>query len=289
MRGVTAMRRFFVIAAFMVLAPQAAKAVTCTGSFGTLALGTYTGALSTTGTDSATVNCPAGFKYAAGLNAGTGAGATTINRKMTGPSSATLGYQLFQDTARTINWGNNNGVDTVAGTGTGANQTVSVYPRIPAGEYVAPGSYTDTVTITLYNTSPLETASISVTATVQAACTISATALNFGVYSGAQTDATSIVTVKCTNTTPYYVNLDDGLNSSNYYPRMIGPASKVISYRLYQNAARTTEWRNTYNVDGEAGTGNGLAQQLTVYGRITAAQYVTPGAYSDTIVATVTY
>jgi spore coat protein U-like protein len=38
-----------------------------------------------------------------------------------------------------------------------------------------------------------------------------------------------------------------------------------------------------------SGTGNGNAQTLTVYGQLPAGQYVTPGAYADTITATITY
>ena len=38
-----------------------------------------------------------------------------------------------------------------------------------------------------------------------------------------------------------------------------------------------------------SGTGNGSAQAITVYGQIPAAQYVTPGSYTDTITVSVTY
>jgi spore coat protein U-like protein len=34
----------------------------------------------------------------------------------------TLGYQLFSDAARTINWGNSSGTNWVSGTGTGSTQ-----------------------------------------------------------------------------------------------------------------------------------------------------------------------
>jgi spore coat protein U-like protein len=38
---------------------------------------------------------------------------------MTGPAGATLNYQIFQNSSRTVNWGNATGVDTYSGTGTG--------------------------------------------------------------------------------------------------------------------------------------------------------------------------
>jgi spore coat protein U-like protein len=37
------------------------------------------------------------------------------------------------------------------------------------------------------------------------------------------------------------------------------------------------------------GTGTGVAQPLTIYGTEPANQYVTPGAFTDTITAAVTY
>jgi spore coat protein U-like protein len=37
------------------------------------------------------------------------------------------------------------------------------------------------------------------------------------------------------------------------------------------------------------GTGNGAIQALTVYGQTPAGQYVSPGSYTDTITATITY
>jgi spore coat protein U-like protein len=51
----------------------------------------------------------------------------------------------------------------------------------------------------------------------------------------------------------------------------------------------STNWGNTVGTDTVAGTGNGAAQALTVYGQIAAGLYVTPGSYTDTITATVTY
>lgn len=275
---------------YLLLIPAPALAVSCSGSFTALNLGTYTGAVSTTGTTSGTVTCPRNFQYAIGLTAGTGSGATVALRKLTGPGSATLNYRIFQDSARTTNWGNTINVDTRPGTGTGSAQTISIYPQIPANQFVRPGTYNDTITASIFNTSPLFSGPISVTATVQATCTISATSLAFGNYTGVQNDSTATITVTCTNTTPYYVNLNSGLQQdSSNYPRMKGPGSDLLSYRLFQNAARTVAWQNTVNVNGEAGTGNGTSQQLTVYGRVVAGQKIRPGAYVDTVVATISY
>jgi spore coat protein U-like protein len=68
---------------------------------------------------------------------------------MTGPASALLGYALFSDASRTVNWGQTIGTDTVTGTGNGAAQAITVYGQATAGQFVAPGAYTDTITATV--------------------------------------------------------------------------------------------------------------------------------------------
>jgi spore coat protein U-like protein len=68
---------------------------------------------------------------------------------MIGPGSSLLNYKLFNNSGYTSNWGNTVGTDTLAGTGTGAAQPLTVYGQIPAGQFVRPGSYADTITATL--------------------------------------------------------------------------------------------------------------------------------------------
>jgi spore coat protein U domain-containing protein, fimbrial subunit CupE1/2/3/6 len=135
------------------------------------------------------------------------------------------------------------------------------------------------------------TTTFQVTATVQATCLISATNLAFGTYTGVQVAQTSTISVTCTNTTPYNVGLNPGTASGATVTtrKMTGPGGALLAYALYQDAGHTINWGQTVGTDTEAGTGNGSAQALTVYGLLTAGQYVTPGAYVDTITATVTY
>ena len=68
---------------------------------------------------------------------------------MTGPASALLGYKLFRDSGRTLNWGNTVGTDTVSGTGNGIAQLLTVYGQVPAGQFPRPGNYADTITATI--------------------------------------------------------------------------------------------------------------------------------------------
>jgi spore coat protein U-like protein len=135
------------------------------------------------------------------------------------------------------------------------------------------------------------TTTFGVSATVQATCLVSATAMAFGTYTGAVATSTSTVSVTCTNTTPYNVGLSAGLATSATVTTrsMTGPAAALLSYSLFSDAARTVNWGQTIGTDTVTGTGNGAAQPITVYGQVAAAQYVAPGAYADTITATVTY
>ena len=63
----------------------------------------------------------------------------------------------------------------------------------------------------------------------------------------------------------------------------------TVSYSMYSNAGRTTNWGNTVGTDTVAATGNGAAQSYTVYGRVPPQTTPAPGTYTDTITATVTY
>jgi spore coat protein U-like protein len=212
------------------------------------------------------------------MNAGTGAGATETNRKMTGPLGIELNYALYTDSARTQNWGDTTGTEL---TGTG-NANITVYGRIAASQYVVSGTYTDTVSTA--------TTSFTITATITNNCTIAASNLSFGVYSGATSNASSTITVNCTRNAPYYVGLNAGTSSgATVTTRKMVSGSNTLSYALYSDNARTINWGNTVGTDTVAGTGTGANQSLAVYGQIPAGQSPAPGTYSDTVTATVTY
>lgn len=71
-------------------------------------------------------------------------------RRMAGPAGQYIAYELYRDTARTQRWGNDTagGSDTVNGGG-GNPSSVTVYGRVPVPSEMVPGSYSDTVTVTL--------------------------------------------------------------------------------------------------------------------------------------------
>jgi spore coat protein U-like protein len=254
--------------------------------------GTYTGTLLQPGGTAVTVNCNSSVAYTVALNAGQGTGATTTTRKMaTGGGGNTLNYKMFQDSARTTNWGNTTGTDTVAGTGTGSNQTILIYPQLPAAQYVTPNTYNDTVTVSVTSSTGTVTTTFSVQATVQATCLISATALSFGTYTGLVRDVSNTLTITCTNTTTYNMGLNAGTATGATVTtrKMTGPASATLNYAMFRDSGRTLNWGNTVGTDTLGATGNGSAQLSNVFGRLAAGQSVLPGAYSDTIIVTVTY
>jgi spore coat protein U-like protein len=135
------------------------------------------------------------------------------------------------------------------------------------------------------------TGTMGVSATVLATCFFTTTPLSFGAYTGAQTDSTGTLLVTCSNTVPYNTGLDAGTAAGATVTtrKMTGPAGALMAYSLFQDSSRVTNWGNTVGTDTKAGTGNGAAQTLTVYGRLGAGQFVEDGGYADTITATVTY
>jgi spore coat protein U-like protein len=136
------------------------------------------------------------------------------------------------------------------------------------------------------------TGSFNVQVVITATCAIaSASALNFGTQGvlSANTDQTSTISVTCTNTTPYNIGLDKGLNGSSVTTRQMKAGSAVINYSLFSDLGRTTNWVDTVGTDTAAATGNGSAQAFTVYGRILPQTSPAPGTYTDTITITVTY
>ncbi len=135
------------------------------------------------------------------------------------------------------------------------------------------------------------TNSFGVSATVQATCTVTASTMAFGNYTGTTANAASAVSVTCSNATSYNVGLSAGVASGATVNarKMTGPASGLLSYLLFSDPSRTVNWGQTVGSDTVTGTGNGALQALTVYGQTPAGQYLAPGSYTDTVIATITY
>jgi spore coat protein U-like protein len=99
-------------------------------------------------TSTVAVQCTDTTPYNIGLDAGTGTGASVATRKMTS-GGATVNYTLYSDSGHTTVWGNTVSTDTVSATGNGASQSYTVYGRVPTQTTPAPGTYSDTITVTV--------------------------------------------------------------------------------------------------------------------------------------------
>lgn len=141
----------------------------------------------------------------------------------------------------------------------------------------------------------------SFTATIGSECNVSATALNFGSTPSLITPAitsTATITTQCTDSTPYSIGLDNGLNVNGTQRRMqLGATGNYINYNLYTNSAHSHRWSTTTSTTTctsgtetcELGTGTGSNQNYTVYGRVPVQTAPASGAYIDTVVVTVTF
>lgn len=122
--------------------------------FGNLNQGVLAAAVN--GTGGVTVNCNNGTPYTVYLGDG-GQRITGSGYRQMKNGTALLAYQLYKDSAHTTIWDNIGGPTTtggsggVNGTGTGTNQSLTVYAQIPAGTTVPGtlGTYTDTVVVTV--------------------------------------------------------------------------------------------------------------------------------------------
>jgi spore coat protein U-like protein len=131
--------------------------------------------------------------------------------------------------------------------------------------------------------------------TITTQCVINSTAtLNFG-SSGvitANIDQSTTVAVQCTNTTPFDIGLDAGVNGGTTTTRKLKNtlSAATVNYTLWQDSGRsTTNWGDTVGTDTMTLTGDGASHTYTVYGRIPAQTTPVAGSYADTVIVTVTY
>lgn len=97
-------------------------------------------------TSAITFTCTGRTPWNVGLDNGLHADGT-IRRMRLGATDYYVTYELYHDSARSQRWGTT--IDTVPGTGTGAEQNLTVYGRVPVPQSVPHGDYSDTVTVTV--------------------------------------------------------------------------------------------------------------------------------------------
>jgi spore coat protein U-like protein len=306
-------------AAIMAIGPAFAQ--TCSASASSVAFG-YANAATLNGlTTVGTINegCAKGwttFGTLAMCNS-IGAGNNSVsqaNRTMKLGANS-ISYQLYTDPAHTILF-QMPGSATVSipySTTTGSYTSTNVYAKIlspatglPAGTYTDNYAGAAQVYVTFDATAPTNpiacgsvgntylsaTPPFQVVVNYLASCSVSATAMNFGnaTVLTANIDAAANLSVICTSLTHYTVALGTGQapGATTTTRQMSGPGG-LISYSLYKNAGRTTNWGNNTGVDTVAGTGTGATQTIPVYGRVPSQAAVSLGTYQDTVIVTLTY
>jgi spore coat protein U-like protein len=293
----------------LLFGPEEAQAQSCSASvtavdFGTPQLLTGT-SVDVTGT--ATIACSNignnDMRVCVSFEAGSG-GTSGTSRTLSGPSGATILYNLYSDAARTQRWGSrtNTSLGSPASIYITENgsPTVSrtVYGRLVSPQATAPpGTYTSTVSTTFRFVDDEDSCngstemvdrnpSFVVRAELQPYCVLGVQNLDFGREGviDQPIDVTTNLSVTCTKTTSYTVSLSAG-GSGDEAARRMASAGRYVTYQIYKDSARLQPWTAT----GAGGTGTGLAQTVSVYGRVPAQATPPPGTYTDTIIVTVTY
>jgi spore coat protein U-like protein len=150
------------------------------------------------------------------------------------------------------------------------------------------------------------TSELTVTANVNASCSINTNPVSFGSYNPANAQPTYVsgsVTVACVKGSVPVISLSGGLNpGANPGERAMKHTvgTDLLSYFLYKpasvvaNTACTTTETNPWGSVGterfEPGTSTGIAASTyNICGKIPAAQDVSTGSYQDTVTATVEF
>ena len=126
---------------------------TCTHSTATLDFGTITTLTSAVdGETFLNVACSNGSAYTVALDGGLSGATDPTQRHMTKTSSI-LVYGLYRNGGRSLPWGSTSGPggNTLGSTGTGGAQLHPVYGRVNAQSTPPPGTYRDTIVVTVTN------------------------------------------------------------------------------------------------------------------------------------------
>lgn len=125
-------------------------------------------------------------------------------------------------------------------------------------------------------------------------CTISTTSVSFGIYdvfATAPLDSTGSVRYNCNSRTrDILVTLGPGA-SGTFSLRTLQKVGENLGYNLYIDSARTQVWGDGSGGSQAHANANppNTTLTLTIYGRIPAGQDVSPGLYSDNVVAEINF
>jgi spore coat protein U-like protein len=301
-----------------------AHAQTCSATLSTLDFGQIAPATTSqaTATGSVSIACTGiiNLPVRACVSFGTGTGGSSYSPRVAASGASTLQYNLYTDSAYTNVWGSQTSgytpvtVDFPLTALVTAVINVPIYARVlPGQSTLTAGTYLSTFSGSaqaqmtyapyLLSTPPSCTTltaspsalSFTVQATVINDCSISATNINFGTSGLLKSTITAngTLSVACTNKAAYAIALSagSGNNATVADRRMTRTGgSDQVKYQLYRDSAFANAWGDgTNGTSTYAGVGTGLTQNIPVYGRVLPQSTSTPGAYLDTVIATVTY
>jgi spore coat protein U-like protein len=151
-------------------------------------------------------------------------------------------------------------------------------------------------------------ANLTVSADINASCTMNVTDLNFGAYDPIVANATegltgsATVSATCTSGATGVVTMSGGLHptfcmSSKCYRRTIRNmanegSTSYLRYEIYADASHTIVWNySQVSMSSVASvTGTGASQDMTVYGKVFKNQKdAAAGSYADTVTIGVNY
>jgi spore coat protein U-like protein len=128
---------------------------TCSATATTLAFGAYTpGAGTVTNNSTISVKCTKNTPYTVALNGGSTAGGTVAQRLMASGANH-LQYNLYTAASLATVFGDGSGssqTETGTGAGVATANTLTVYGQLPdnaTNQAAVPGSYSDTITVTV--------------------------------------------------------------------------------------------------------------------------------------------
>ena len=309
------MLRLLTAAVLLIFCVSFAQAATCTAHVGDLDFGQVDaiGNTPTTTMSNVDISCdgitPGATTITVCGNIGAGSGGASGGLRQSLSAGGALSFTLAGPDGVTP-WGSTDEptlgspyrID-IPVSGTSATLTTQLRGAVPAGQSSAPvGDYRSDFSAAssvftyaegnLDCTAPIggadATAPFSVIAGVVANCLVETSDLDFGTAGiiGSNIDAQTQLDITCTPGTGYSIGIDGG-GAHDPDNRLLRSGGHSVSYGLYSDPGRTISWGNDAGSAVDY-TGTGAQQQLDVYGRI-PPQPAAPGAYTDTVVVTITY
>lgn len=301
------------LALFLLLAPSKAHAnVVCSLTGQTISFGTGSSGTGSIGYSCTSYNLlPTALTLCSQLGSPSYPG-TTDQPKMLDGSGNTLSFNLYTDSGHSTVWKGTSYLTKsitvpILGTVTG---TIPFYGAIPTGQGAPAGNYTGyfyNTTLGMMNFGSCAqnvllifdgtNNSLTATATVRNACTVSTSNLALGNVAATSTTVagSTSLSVTCPNGTAYYIGLAPSNGSTTGAGTLTGTGGNTDhpAYQLRSTSgASGTVWGNTATStsagNGVAGTGTGSAQSRTVYVTMPSANFK-PDTYSDTVTVTVNY